>query len=368
MKRWSAFFVVLCLALSCGCGHSRSIEDAGDLTQAPTKPTEYPDVKVALLMDYANVESNPVNLAALDALTEGWQEDQIASYTPEMDSTDDRISAMEKAIKEGSSVLLCMGYSYADALKELAPKYPSVRFTAYGVRAGDFYDMQEADLPENLLCYNPDCTLEGYLTGYAAVQNGRHDIGLVAPMSVPFVLEYMYGFLQGADSAAAELGVVEDVTVRICSGNCFCEDTYLGPPKVVCENGAKTVFGVGYQQEQFERITLEHGAEYLSASMETETVREMVRVVLEQLLQGEKETLTGGFYTLLSPEEHYYGIAPISDAAYGISVAEWAYQNCTEEQLRQICKELSAGTRYCSDSIDESPKTGIKVDYLSNDH
>ena len=53
----------------------------------------------------------------------------------------------------------------------------------------------------------------GYLAGYAAVVEGYTKLGYMGGMAVPAVVKYGYGFVQGAEAAAAELGVY-DVDIK----------------------------------------------------------------------------------------------------------------------------------------------------------
>jgi basic membrane protein A and related proteins len=52
----------------------------------------------------------------------------------------------------------------------------------------------------------------GFLAGYAAVKEGFTNLGFMGGMAVPAVVRFGYGFVQGANYAAAELGV--NVTLK----------------------------------------------------------------------------------------------------------------------------------------------------------
>ncbi|MDD4583966.1 MAG: BMP family ABC transporter substrate-binding protein, partial [Eubacteriales bacterium] len=47
----------------------------------------------------------------------------------------------------------------------------------------------------------------GYLAGYAAVKDGYTKLGFMGGMAVPAVVRFGYGFAQGAEAAAKELGI-----------------------------------------------------------------------------------------------------------------------------------------------------------------
>ena len=61
------------------------------------------------------------------------------------------------------------------------------------------------------------------MAGYAAVKLGYKSLGFLGGMAVPAVVRYGYGFVQGADAAAVELGLT-DVTVNYAYGNQFYGD------------------------------------------------------------------------------------------------------------------------------------------------
>ena len=49
----------------------------------------------------------------------------------------------------------------------------------------------------------------GYLAGYAAVKAGYTKMGFMGGMAVPAVIKFGYGFVQGAEDAAKEMGITE---------------------------------------------------------------------------------------------------------------------------------------------------------------
>ncbi len=84
----------------------------------------------------------------------------------------------------------------------------------------------------------------GYLAGYAAVKDGMTKLGFMGGMAVPAVIRYGYGFVQGADAAAAELGV--DVEVMYNYTGAF-EATPEAQSMAASwyQNGTEVIFGCG---------------------------------------------------------------------------------------------------------------------------
>ncbi len=49
------------------------------------------------------------------------------------------------------------------------------------------------------------------LAGYAAVKAGHTKLGFMGGIALPAVINYGYGYIQGANDAAKELGVTVDM-------------------------------------------------------------------------------------------------------------------------------------------------------------
>ena len=111
------------------------------------------------------------------------------------------------------------GFAFAETITEVADEYSDVTFVALDVSEGDLGDYT---LPSNVYCAVYQEELCGYMAGYAAVKLGYTHLGFLGGMAVPAVVRYGYGFVQGADAAAADSGV--DVTVEYAYGNQFFGD------------------------------------------------------------------------------------------------------------------------------------------------
>ena len=61
----------------------------------------------------------------------------------------------------------------------------------------------------------------GFLAGYAAVMDGYTKLAFLGGIDVPAVVRYGFGFVQGADVAAAELGNTADVSVKYWYSGAF---------------------------------------------------------------------------------------------------------------------------------------------------
>ena len=85
----------------------------------------------------------------------------------------------------------------------------------------------------------------GYMAGYAAVKLGYKNLGFLGGMAVPAVIRYGYGFVQGVDAAAADLGLT-DVKLKYVYGGQFYGDADItAVMDTWYANGTEVVFACG---------------------------------------------------------------------------------------------------------------------------
>ena len=246
MKKFLAMLLALVMVLSlaaCGGGDDTTEEPAGE--EAGEEAGETATYQVAMITDYGDITDQSFNQTTYEACKEFCEANglQFSYFKPASDSDEDRVAQIEAAIDEGYNVVVMPGYAFANAIKSTVELYPEVTFIALDVGSGDLGE--DYVVPENLYCAVYQEELCGYMAGYAAVKLGYKSLGFLGGMAVPAVVRYGYGFVQGADAAAVELGLT-DVTVNYAYGNQFygdaditaAMDTWYG-------SGVEVVFACG---------------------------------------------------------------------------------------------------------------------------
>ena len=221
MKKFFALFLCLCMMVAL-CSTMALAEEPAELNT---------DLRVAMITDYGDITDQSFNQTTYEACKEYCEEAglEFKYYKPGSDSDDDRITMIENAIEDGFNVIVTPGYAFAPALVATAPEYPEVTFIALDVSEFDLQDANGTaddfswEYPANLYSAVYQEELCGYMAGYAAVKLGYKNLGFLGGMAVPAVIRYGYGFVQGADAAAAELGLT-DVTINYAYGNQFYGD------------------------------------------------------------------------------------------------------------------------------------------------
>ena len=177
-----------------------------------------------MITDYGDITDQSFNQTTYEACKAFCEANGVdfKYYKPGSDSDEDRITMIENAIDEGYNVIVMPGYAFGAAIAATAPEYPDVTFIALDVSEFDLTSAGLDPLPANLYSAVYQEELCGYMAGYAAVKLGYKNLGFLGGMAVPAVVRYGYGFVQGADAAAAETGA--DVTMNYAYGNQFYGD------------------------------------------------------------------------------------------------------------------------------------------------
>ena len=394
--------VVMVAALFVGCESSTNETKAPEGNKTETKAnaeTKAPDakddgMKVAMVTDYGDITDESFNQATYEGAKE-WCEANGAKFTyykPTGDSTAERVASIEQAISEGYNVLLMPGYAFAEAIVETVEKNPDVKFIALDVSEYDLQAVKHPDqvaknedfpfdwkYPANLYSAVYQEELAGYMAGVAAVKLGYEKIGFLGGMAVPAVVRYGYGFVQGVNDAAKELGKTNKIELKYVYGNQFYGDAditaymdtwYNAGTQVVfaCGGGiydsaaeaAKKVnakvIGVDVDQaptingKYADGMTVTSAMKGLSA-----TVKSLLTKVKDGTFEGGKVETLGLVST--NPSDNYVQL-PAS--------TQWADGKFTEADYNQLVADLFNGKITVSNDTENAPAVEIAVDYQGN--
>ena len=238
-----------------GCGSTQN-KNAADASEEK--------MKVAMLTDSGDITDQSFNQMTYEACKAWGKEYDIEFnyYKPQSDSDEARTASVDQAVADGENVIVLSGYVFAPTVIDESDLYPEVKFLALDVSAGDIcekgigegydynpdhYNVTDYYNEDNVYCCTYQEELSGFMAGYAAVMLGYRHLGFLGGMSVPAVNRYGYGYVQGADAAAKELGITDEVQVEyVCGGQFYGDaditaymDTWYG------SKGVEVVFACG---------------------------------------------------------------------------------------------------------------------------
>lgn len=238
-----------------GCGSTQN-KNAADASEEK--------MKVAMVTDSGDITDQSFNQMTYEACKAWGKENNIEFnyYKPQSDSDEARTASVDQAVADGANVIVLSGYVFAPTVIDESDLYPEVKFLALDVSAGDIcekgigegydynpdhYNVTDYYNEDNVYCCTYQEELSGFMAGYAAVMLGYRHLGFLGGMSVPAVNRYGYGYVQGADTAAKELGITDEVQVEyVCGGQFYGDaditaymDTWYG------SKGVEVVFACG---------------------------------------------------------------------------------------------------------------------------
>ncbi|XMB72288.1 BMP family ABC transporter substrate-binding protein [Mycoplasmatota bacterium WC30] len=186
--------------------------------------------EIAMITDgIGELNDSSFNEAAWDGVVQYAEANDIsyAYYRPSEGSDSARIEQIEVAIINGAKIVVCPGYIFETAIYEVQEDYPEVAFLLLdGLPHSSNYSIYlTADNTHNVIYQEEQA---GFLAGYAVVIEGYRDLGFIGGMAIPPVDRYGYGFVQGAEYAAVELGLTAgDVTIRYDYADAFVSSPEL---------------------------------------------------------------------------------------------------------------------------------------------
>lgn len=373
-------------------------ESSGDEGSGEETTAAASDMNIAMITDSGDITDQSFNQTTYESC-KSWAEANGATFTyykPDSDSDEARNASVDQAVAGGANVIVMPGYMFAAAVVAQSKLYPDVKFVALDVSAGDIcekgvgegYDYNPdnwnvADYynTDNVYCCTYQEEISGYMAGYAAVKLGYKHLGFLGGMSVPAVTRFGYGYVQGIDAAAKELGIENEVEVEyVCGGQFYGDaditaamDTWYGTKNVevvfACGGGIFTsaveaavkvdgkVIGVDSDQAP----VIDQSKEGLTVTSAMKGLAATVNTVLSDIRDGKWSDYAGKIDNLgmvsENPEENYVQLP--------IGSTQWS-DGFTEDDYRALVKSIYSGEVTVSNDITAMPAVAVKVtDYGS---
>ena len=404
MKKILALLLValMVVGMFAACSDSKpSTTKPADSKPSTTAPKA--NYKVAMITDYGDITDQSFNQTTWEACVKFGEDNKIPVkyYKPAANDTASRVASVELAVAEGYNVIVMPGYAFGGTIAEISAEYPDVKFIALDVAKGDLLEGGVA-LKGESYDYNPDnweltdyvymdnvyCAIYqeelcGYMAGYAAVKLGYTKLGFLGGMAVPAVMRYGYGFVQGADAAAAELGITVDM--KYAYGNQFFGDAditavmdtwYAGGTEVVfaCGGGIYTSAAEAAKKvgAKVIGVDVDQAAIIDGAYGEGMTVTSAMKGLAPATIDTLTDVVINGNWEKYAGKIDNLGLVSGDDASLnyvGIPVATTQFEDgkFTAEDYAALVKAMFEGTLVVSNDISVEPTTtNVNVEYLGN--
>jgi basic membrane protein A len=203
------------------------------------------------------------------------------------------------------------------------------------------------------------------------VKEGYTKLGFLGGMAVPAVVRYGYGFVQGANDAAKEMGNVKDIQIKYWYCDSFAPSDDIktkmsgwyteGTEVVFACGGGIYLSAVGAAEEAKAKVI---GVD-VDQSAESELI---ITSAMKELKQSVVVALTALFDNGGTWPAEYAGTELKLGAAQdcvGLPTAEgsWRLANYTVDQYNELFAKVKDGSVAISSDIANPPAADIAVDY-----
>ena len=332
-------------------------------TEAPTEPAEpelnaddIPDTmtsadgtyEVAFVTDVGQLKDKSFNQGTYDGvkLFAAKNDKSYKYYQPANGSEatdDDRYDAMKAAAENGAKVIVCAGFMQGTALARAAADFPEVKFV--------FIDGWSLGMDNvaGIIFHEEQC---GYLAGYAAVKEGYTKLGFTGGGggTNDACCRYGYGYVQGANDAAKEMGVNVEINYTWLYGASFSPSVEL---QTLCagwyENGTEVIFSCG--GSIFDSVTAaaaSYNAKVIGVDVDQSFSSD---TVITSALKGIGEAAQLALNAAYGIEGDWADWGGdncanlgAAEGSVGLPVATWSLENWSVEEYEELFAKIVDGT------------------------
>lgn len=371
-------------------------------TTEPSVTAPTMEYKVAMVTDYGDITDQSFNQTTYEACVAFTNAAGIdfQYYKPQTNDTAGRIAMTELAIAEGHNIIVMPGSTFGATLVDVAPRYPDVKFIATDVAKGDLLETAVTlsgksydNNPENwnlssyfdmsnVYCATFEEEVCGYMVGYAVVKLGYTKLGFIGGMETPIVQRFGYGYVQGADDAAGELGIKVDLKY-IYSGQFYGDADITAVMDTWYADGTQAVFAcgggvytsvaeaaqkvggkvIGAERDQSQIIDGLYGEGITITSAMKGIYPALIDTLTDVIINDNWADYAGqirsfGLVDSTDPEAHYVQIP--------YQTTQWN-EGFTQEEYRALLENLSSGHVTVSEDISQMPATShITLQYFGS--
>ena len=275
---------------------------------------------------------------------------------------DDRVDAFRLACQNGAEIVVAAGFLQASALSVAAAEFPEVNFV--------FIDGWNLGL-QNVTAIAFAEHESGYLAGYATVMEGYTKLGFMGGGGGTNAAcqRFGYGFLLGADAAAAELGINVEMNYSWAYGSAFSASPELQAMATGWyTNGTEVIFCCG--GSMFDSVSAAASAEdgYIvgvdvDQSSQSPAVITSAMKGLADAGQWAIAKHFDGNWADIADKTTSLGAA---DNAVGLPVATWSLTGWSVADYEALFAKIAAGEVAISDELITVPEStaNVTVNYV----
>ena len=233
------------------------------------------------------------------------------------------------------------GFLFGEAIYKAQTMYPDVHFVLVDATP---------TLDDDTVIADNTCSIffaeeqSGFLAGYAAVKEGYRKLGFFGALAVPAVVRFGYGFVDGAEYAAKELGLeAGSIEMKYTYTGAFGNSPdFQAKAAAWYQSGTECIFGCGGPDNVFAACEAT-GGDCVSIGVDTDMSQ-----ITETCLTSAMKMLTPAVYGAI--KAYYNDTFPggtsetltINEDAVGLPMESSRFKNFTQADYDAIVEVLKA--------------------------
>lgn len=300
--------------------------------------------ELALVTDLGTIDDKSFNQGAWEGLTKYAEENGISYkyYQPQEGTTDSYLETIGLAVEGGAKLVVCPGFLFEEPVYLAQDQYPDVHFILLDgePHSGDYAEYRTNANVMPILFKEDEA---GFLAGYACVKDGYTKLGFMGGMAVPAVIRFGYGFIEGAEAAAAEMGISGLEVMYTYTGAFAATPEAQSMAASWYQNGTEVVFGCGgavgnsvmaaAQEKGTKVVGVDVDQSFESETVITSAMKQLSNSVYSGIQDFYNGTFPGGNTSVFTTE----------NAGVGLPMENSKFNTFTQDDYDAIYKKLVAG-------------------------
>lgn len=337
---------------------------------ADTMTSEDGTYKLAFVTDVGQLKDKSFNQGTWNGVkTYAAEHDMSYKYyqpaNGDQATDDDRYDAMKAACEGGADVVVCAGFMQETALKKAAAEFTDTKFV--------FVDGYEIGL-SNVAPISFKEEQSGYLAGYAVVKDGFTKLGFAGGGggTNPACCRFGYGFAQGANAAAKEMGITVELKYSWQYGASFSASPELQTMvKGWYETGTEIVFACGGSMfSSIVAAAAENDGYVVGVDVDQSAESDTVITSAMKGLSSATQWAIGKFYD--GQWDEIGGIAQSLGAdndAVGLPTENWLFETYTVDEYNTLLAAIKSGEVVVDDTlVTDNQIADVAFDALTVDY
>ena len=326
---------------------------------------------VVMITDVGTIDDKSFNQGTWEGVKAyGEETGKKVEYIKPTEKSDNAYKeAIDQAVnKYKAKVIVTPGYLFEPSIYEKQDTYPDVKFILIDGYPNDgAQENAKFKTAKNTVGIKYSENEAGYMAGYAIVKEGKTKLGFMGGIAVPAVVNFGYGFVQGAQDAAKEMNVEIEMKYKY-TGTFNPSAEIQSEAASWYKNGTQVIFSCGggignsvmaaAEANKGLVIGVDVDQSNESSTVITSAYKQLAVSVTKELKAIDDGTFPGGENIVLGAK----------DDSVGLPMKTSKFEKFTQKEYDALYAKIKEGKITIKTNEDFKDPTQIKASKVKLDH